>query len=126
MLTQARTGKIRLKDFLFKQHVLEVASPLCTYWRMERETVEHLVLRCGNVDRQRRTWLQEQAQPLCTGRDLVVALQCPRRAKLIAKWVLSTGRLREYKLAVEVLKEENREEVQGEAYSACRSTRQLT
>jgi hypothetical protein len=75
VLIQARTGKIGLRDFLFKQHVPEVASPLCSCSRTERETIEHLVLRCENVSRQQRAWLQEHAQPLRTGRDFVAALQ---------------------------------------------------
>ena len=72
----------------------------------ERETAEHLVLRCDNVSEQQRTWLQERAQPLHTGSDFAASLQCPKRAKLITRWILGTGRLQEYRLAVKVMNEE--------------------
>jgi len=106
VLVQARTGKIGLRDFLFQRRVPEAVTPLCSCSRAERETVEHLVLRCDNVSGQRRTWLQEQAQPLRTSSDFAAALQCPKRAKLIARWILGTGRLQEYSLAVEIMDEE--------------------
>ena len=106
VLVQARTGKIGLRDFLFRRRVPDVVTPLCSCSHAERETAEHLVLRCDNVSRRRRTWLQERAQPLRTSRDFAAALQCPKRAKLIARWILGTSRLREYRLAVEIMDEE--------------------
>jgi hypothetical protein len=106
VLVQARTGKIELWDFLFQRRVPEVVTPLCSCSRTERETAKHLVLRCDNVSEQQRTWLQERAQPLCTSSDFAAALQCPKRAKLITRWILGTGRLREYRLAVEVMNDE--------------------
>ena len=106
MLIQVHTGKIGLQDFLFQQCVPEVVTPLCSCLHAERETAEHLVLRCNNVSKQQRTWLQERAQLLHTGSDFVASLQCPKRAKLIMRWILGTGCLQEYRLAVEVMNEE--------------------
>jgi hypothetical protein len=102
VLVQARTGKIGLRD-LFQRHVPEVVTPLCSCSRTECETAEHLVLWCDNVSEQQRTWLQERAQPLYTSSDFAAALQCPKRAKLITRWILGTGRLQEYRLAVEII-----------------------
>ena len=99
-------GKIGLRDFLFQRRVPEATTPLCSCSCTERETAEHLVLRCNNVNGGRRTRLQEQVQPLRTSNDFAAALQCPGRAKTIARWILSTGRLREYRLAVEIMDEE--------------------
>src|SRR6516162_542342 len=106
VLVQARTGKIGLRDFLFQRRVPDAITPLCSCPRAERETVEHLVLRCGNVSEQQRAWLQERAQPLHTSSDFATALQSPERAKLIARWILGTGRLGKYRLAVEIMSEE--------------------
>src|SRR6516162_5672400 len=108
VLTQARTGKIGRRDFLFQRRVPEAATPLCSCSRAERETAEHLVLRCDNVSGQQRAWLQERAKPLRTSSDFTAALQCPEKARVITRWILGTGRLREYRLAVEIMEEEGR------------------
>jgi len=106
VLVQARTGKIGLRHFLFQRRVPEAVTPLCNCSHQQRETAEHLVLRCDNVSEQQRTWLKERAKPLRTSSDFTAALQCPERAELITRWILGTGRLREYRLAVEILDEE--------------------
>ena len=59
-----------------------------------------------NVSEQRRAWLKDRAKPRRTSSDFTAALQCPERAELITRWILGTGRLREYRLAVEILNEE--------------------
>ena len=106
VLVQARTGKIGLRNFLFQRGVPEVVTPLCNCSCLQRETAEHLVLRCSNVSEQQRAWLKDRAKPLRTSSDFTAALQCPGRAELITRWILGTGRLREYRLAVEILNEE--------------------
>jgi hypothetical protein len=49
-----------------------------------------------------------RVQPLLTSSDFAAALQCPERAKSIVRWILGTGRLRAYRLAVEIMDEERR------------------
>src|SRR5438045_4477504 len=106
VLVHACMEKIGLRHYLFQQCVPEVVTPLCSCLHAERETAEHLVLRCNNVSKQQRTWLQERAQLLHTGSDFVASLQCTKRARLKMRWILGTGCLQEYMLAVEVMNEE--------------------
>ena len=54
LLTQARTGAIGLRDFLFRAKVPGVYTPYCDCGQ-GRETVEHLVVWCSDPPEQ-RTW----------------------------------------------------------------------
>ncbi len=99
LLTQARTGTIGLKDFLFRARVPGITTPHCTCGE-GRETVEHLVVWCPDPPKP-KTW---QATRLYTGRDLQVALQgrTPKARRLAGKvltWLMDTGLLLEYRLA---------------------------
>ena len=51
MLTQARTGRIGLRGFLFQRRVPEVVTPLCDCGIAE-ETVEHLIRGCPALPEQ--------------------------------------------------------------------------
>jgi hypothetical protein len=62
------------------------------------------------VTEQQRAWLQESARLLQTSSDFATALQCPKRGKLIARWILDTGCLQEFRLAVEIIDEEKQSE----------------
>ena len=99
LLTQARTGAIGLRDFLFKVKVPGVATPYCECGE-DKETVEHLVVRCPTPPTQ-RTW---EAREIRSHRDLRLVLRGigdrnARLARKVLSWLMDTGRLLEYCLA---------------------------
>jgi len=99
LLSQARTGDIGLRDYLFKVKVPEVRTPYCGCGE-GRETVEHLVVWCSNPPLQ-RPW---DRQEIRSRRDLQAVLQVAnaRSGRLVRKvlgWLMDSGRLLEYRLA---------------------------
>jgi hypothetical protein len=99
LLTQARTGAIGLKDFLFRARVPGITTPHCTCGS-GRETVEHLVVWCPDPPKP-KTWM---ATRIYSHRDLQWALQGETRwarriARKILTWLMDTGLLLEYSLA---------------------------
>jgi exonuclease III len=103
LLTQARTGIIGLRSFLFRRKVPDVVTPFCSCGAGE-ETFEHLVFGCLQTEGQWTTatdWPQTQE-------ELQIHLDDGTRAEKILSWALRLGRLNEYRLAVE-LEEEHRE-----------------
>ena len=99
LLTQARTGDIGLRDFLFRVKVPEVATPYCECGK-GRETVEHLVVWCSEPPKP-RTW---EPYEIRSRRDLQLVLQGAgtdntRLARKVLNWLMDCGRLQQYRLA---------------------------
>ena len=99
LLTQARTGVIGLRDFLFRARVPEVPTPYCECGQ-GRETVEHLVVWCPQPPKPRE-W---PASEIRSQRDLYRALDGGGDkerwlAGKVIRWLLGSGRLPEYRLA---------------------------
>ena len=90
-------GRIRLRVYLFRRRVPDVNTPLCQCGAAE-ETVCHLIVDCQGLTRARRSL---GAEPR-SARDLRELLGCCEGAAKIAWWVLSTGRLQEYRLAMKL------------------------
>ena len=62
-------------------------------------------------------------QPLHTSSNFMAVLQSPKRAKLIVRWILSTGCLWEYRLAVEIMyKERQRDSTWRRSFCCSRGT----
>ncbi|KAK8061817.1 hypothetical protein PG994_008183 [Apiospora phragmitis] len=102
VLMQARTGRIGLRSFLFTCRVPDVPTPLCNCGE-GRETAEHLILYCKDLEeRQEQLARQLAPSPLRTRRDLAALTAKKDTARVIAKWLLRTGRLPLYKLAMEI------------------------
>lgn len=100
LLTQARTGAIGLKDFLFRARVPQTPTPYCECGE-GRETVEHLVVWCHQPPKP-RTW---SASEIHSRRDLYRALDGWGNkerwlARKVIRWLLGSGKLLEYRLAV--------------------------
>jgi hypothetical protein len=98
LLVQIRTGKVGLRAFLFQRGVPTVPSPHCECGE-GRETAEHVVLRCPLLLYERRMLLARLPAPLRTSRDFAEATANKNHAKTIVRWLLSTGRLQEYRVA---------------------------
>jgi hypothetical protein len=103
VLMQAHTGCVGMADFLFKRHVPDVASPLCSCG-LAPETPEHLLLFCPDTVTTRQT-LQDALAPasLRTRRDLcILTLKQPQ---LTADWLMQTGRFGLYDKAQHLAEE---------------------
>jgi hypothetical protein len=100
LLTQARAGAIGLKDFLFRAKVPQNTHPYCECGE-GRETVEHSVIWCRQPPKP-KTW---PASEIRSQRDLYRALDGWGNkeswlARKVIRWLLGSGRLLEYRLAV--------------------------
>ena len=99
LLTQARTGDIGLRDYLFKARVPGLMTPYCTCGERE-ETVEHLVVWCPDPPKQ-KTWENNEIR---SHQDLQLVLRgvgarSARLVKRVLNWLMDSGRLLEYSLA---------------------------
>jgi hypothetical protein len=98
LLVQARTGKIGLRAFLFQRQVPDVATPLCQCGE-GRETAEHVVCYCLRWREQRAALEGRLGRALRTRRDFHTALSDAKEAGVVIRWLLSTGRIQEFRLA---------------------------
>ena len=99
LLTQARTGDIGFRDYLFRFKVPGVPIPLCSC-REGKEIVAHLVAWCPSPPKQ-RTWENNE---LRSHRDLQTILRgvgarSARLARRVLNWLIGSRRLLEYSLA---------------------------
>src|SRR5882757_9706629 len=93
ILIQARTGRIGLAHFLNKARVPGFESPDCRCTR-GIETTEHLLLHCP-LEVERRKWTRGSVL-----HDLVSELQ---NTATTARWLIQSGRIRQFQLASEIL-----------------------
>lgn len=109
LLTQIRTGKVGLRAFLFERRVPEVATPRCPCGEAP-ETAAHLILDCRQLDQQRQA-LRQALYPraLRTFRDFAAATAEGKSARVLIRWLLSTGRFPQFRLAERYLAEELQE-----------------
>jgi hypothetical protein len=99
LLTQIRTGKVGLRDFLFERKVPDVATPRCLCGEAP-ETAAHLALDCRDLAQQREE-LRRLMSPkaMRTYRDFATATAKKKSARTLVRWLLSTGRFPEFRLA---------------------------
>src|SRR6201996_5113534 len=110
LLTQIRTGKIGLRAFLFDRKVPDINTPRCSCG-YARETVAHLALNCPEVEEDReRLRATLRTNPMQNSIDFRRATESKDKAAVLVRWELSLGRLREYRLAVRLEKDEEDEE----------------
>ena len=77
------------------------------------ETAAHLVLDCPELQGARRVLqLQQYPRALRTYQDFVQATARPQRAAGVVRWLLSTGRFPEFRLAERFRAEEEAEEAE--------------
>ena len=98
ILVQARTGKIGLRDFLFKRRVPGFDSPWCNCGQ-GRETVRHILVFCPRERERREHLVQALGEPIDTDR----MLSTPGKAGIIARWLLRSGRLGMFQLANQLI-----------------------
>ena len=98
ILTQLRTGKVGLRDFLFSRRVPQVESPECLCGQ-GRQTVAHVLLSCRrHAEERERLWTDEKTST--KGRkvlDLRVLLNSPTYASGAARFVKATGLLGQFR-----------------------------
>ena len=92
-LVQARTGKIGLRTYLFHKYVPQIDSDQCPYGQGP-QTPEHLFADCED---QKSTPLR--ALGLLTIAEVRKGLNSPRTAPKMAKLLLKSGWLPEFRIA---------------------------
>ncbi len=102
ILVQIRTGKLGLRAFLHHRQVPGIDNPNCPHC-LKPETAFHVITDCRAEDDRRETLTRALGEdPYWWDRArLQEALQDPSQAILIARWLIGTGRLPEYRLATE-------------------------
>jgi hypothetical protein len=103
VLMQARTGYMGMAKFLFRRHISDIPSPLCSCGHAS-ETPEHVLLRCSGTEDNRQEIRQKIASiALRIRKDLAqLTIKYP---KLTAEWLLRTGRFSLYDKAQRLQKE---------------------
>jgi hypothetical protein len=104
VLTQLRTEKIGFRAFLYERRAPDALSPRCDCEAIE--TVTHLVVYCDLLATQRRALDASSPRPLRSNRDLKEALDDPKGARAIVRWVLQLGRLQQFALAERISQED--------------------
>lgn len=98
LLVQMRTERIGFRDFLTTAFVPTVDSPHCTCGG-GRETARHVLFYCARETERRLR--HESIHGLMTPSHL----SDPIKAGGLAKWLMRTGRLEQYRLAVQLIQE---------------------
>ena len=102
LLTQIRTGRIGLNQFLHRRGVPGFESPYCQCGEAE-QTVQH-ILDCQQIGTSRIRLLQTAGTT-----DLKELLSTIRGTKALLKWWMESGFQMQFKLAAEALATENSE-----------------
>jgi hypothetical protein len=101
-----RTGVMGLRNWLAKIGVPGI-DPICTC-RRSRQTLEHIRVFCPELEPQRRAYIQELNKARRNGVDIHPSLSNKNYAKRAVRWLLSTGRLEQFKFALETEDEDMR------------------
>ena len=124
-----RTGKIGLNSFLRWRNVPDIPSDLCRCGGAP-ETVCHIVTDCPLYEAAAAALRARVASPLRTSKDLALVLRDPETAGAVARWLLRTGRLTEFRVAMELggvsyeKPKRNRREYAGRRHR-CRNVREI-
>jgi hypothetical protein len=97
VLMQARTKCVKIAEFLFRRHILDVPSPLYNCGKAP-ETPEHVLLYCPETEEDRQNTRKRVAPiALRTRKDL--AQLSTKHPKLTTEWLLRTGKFPLYNKA---------------------------
>ena len=84
---------------MFERKVPDVATPRCRCGEAP-ETAAHLALDCGDLVQQREELRRLMApKAMRTYRDFATATATKKSARALIRWLLSTGRFPEFRLA---------------------------
>ena len=110
VLVQMRTGKIGLRAFLYGRRVPDIESPLCRCG-IGDETPLHLATACPGTERQRANLRRELGEKAFTDRaGFDAATADGDTGRVIARWLLRLGRLKEFRLAMRLARDSSNEE----------------
>ena len=101
MLVQLRIGRTGLRHFLNKAQVPEYESEQCSCGTGP-ETPRHVLLYCPHEEERRTVLRETQGGQL----DFARLLDTPKGALSASKWMIQSGRIRQFQLAGQLLYEE--------------------
>jgi hypothetical protein len=101
---------------LFQRHIPDLYTPHCRCGTAP-EAVAHPVLYCPDIEEEREELSEITGRTLRNRGDFMALATDPETAGTLTKWLLSLGRLQEFRLAVQrdLGLEREREEVEGAA-----------
>jgi len=105
ILTQIRTGRIGLASFLNRAKVPDFPTPMCQCGRAE-ETASHIIAFCPRFITQRDSLTSPPQGRL----DIRTLVDTPEGAKRVGRWFLKLQILPQFRLAEELMREEERKE----------------
>jgi hypothetical protein len=94
VLMQARTKYIEIAEFLFRRHVPDVPSPLCSCGHAPK-TPEHVLLRCSETEDDKQE-IRQKIAPIALRTRKNLAQLTIKYPKLTAEWLFRTGRFSLY------------------------------
>lgn len=98
VLIQLRTGAIGLRAFLSSRNVPGIPGPLCECDDQSRETPKHIIEQCPRYQTAREAYADRSSTPTDAWTQLTTQSD-------IAKWVMRTGRLEQFRLATSLMDE---------------------
>jgi hypothetical protein len=101
MLVQLRTGRTGLRQFLNKVQVSGYETVQCDCGTGP-ETPRHVLLDCPHEEERRAVLREAQGGQL----DFARLLDTPKGALSASKWMIQSGRIRQFQLAGQLLYEE--------------------
>jgi hypothetical protein len=93
ILIQIRTKCKKMAEFLFRRHVSDMPSPLCSCGRAP-ETPEHVLLYCPEIEEDRQN-TRRRIAPIALRTRRNLAQLSTKHPKLITEWLL---RIRKFPL----------------------------
>ena len=110
MLVQMRTGKIGLRAFLYGRRLPDVESPLYQCG-IGDETPLYLATACPSTEQQRADLRRELGEASFMDRaGFEAATADGDTGRVIARWLLRLGRLKEYRLAMRLARDSTNED----------------
>ena len=92
LITQIRTTKIGLADYLYKRRVLSVTSPACSCsWH--RQTTEHVIMFCRLIDNREQIFRADDTS------DYQQLTESSKTLKILTALLMKTGFLNRFSLA---------------------------
>ena len=89
-----RTGHPSLRVYLFSRRVPGITTPWCRCAE-SRETPRHILLGCEPEEEERPGIIKD----LRSKQDIEDALEDPAASREIVRWLMTTGRIKEFDLA---------------------------
>jgi hypothetical protein len=95
MVTQLRTGKIGLRQFLHSRKVPDIGNAMCECGQ-GNQTVKHVLLACRRLEDLRKKYLTDKCGKHTPPTDIKTVLTTPALARKAVQYMVASKLLRQY------------------------------